>query len=284
MRRYIFLMVFSLSVVNVLSPVNFLSLANAQSFCDPELQTQESDPNAYQERDGSKINRCEGIYLQDVASSAASVTSFTTSYESLAETLYLSWENPNADNLPLTETGQVRVRAESQVFKLYYRMDTVWQQDSDDFVNDGETSSFVWSTEIVKELKLENPQELGVTAWLPATFSDGVERDVYLPLSVTTENMPLISNRYTVTVMPSAELRAVSYQVFKTNDGYATEDTMIVVDESRDLNNDYFSSGQPLEIEFALTGDPGVYYLEIEATRTNQKKSTLEVWFYHHGN
>ncbi len=274
MRRCIFFIFF------------FLTLANAQSFCDPELQIQENDPNAYQERDGSNANRCEGVYLQDVASSAASVTSFTTTYDfdEAAPSFYLSW--PNTSTLSLTPTSKVRLRAESQVFKMYYRMDTVWPLPSDSVEQNVETSSFVWPTKIIQELQLKDPEDLGVAAWLPATFSDGVERDVYLPLSVSHNKnvfvMPSPSVDYAVVVMPSSELRAVNYNVFNTKDGYVSGEEAIVTGE---LDNDYFSSGQPLEINFTLDSDTAaVYYLEIEATRTNSKKSTLEVWFYHHGN
>jgi hypothetical protein len=259
-----------------------LVLASARAqFCDPELQTQQGDPNAYQERG----DRCEGIYFQDVASSAISLTSFTTNYEALdtsKDTIELTWIQPASG--VLQPQGDLHLRADSQLFKLYYRMDTYL---------DMSDMKFSWSAKILKNLELSKP-DIGLAAWIPAELpikkdrgtsqgveqrTPGVERDVYLPLTISEFVTGPEDSAYSIMVMPSAELKGLSYRIATAYDGYAGEE----IQEKTSLDGDYFPNGRPVEIPISLPSTAtGVYYLEIEAVRTNEKKSHLEVWFYHH--
>jgi hypothetical protein len=265
-----------------------LTISQAQ-FCDPELQTPQGDPNAYQDREPGSENRCEGIYLQDVASSAISLTSFTINYDDFSDkypdSLFLTWMMPE-ENLA-KPIDKVHLRADSQVFKLYYRMDTVYPLETTENENNTKENIFNWSTQVVKNLQLTKA-ELGISAWLPAQLppdtTDGIKRDVYLPLSIlTSKGIGPSSTNYSVVVMPSSELTAIKYKIMPTTiDGYVNDDENQMI-KSDKLEDEYYPSGQPVPITFSLDVPKGVYYLEIEVTRTNSKKSHLEIWFYHHG-
>ena len=257
-------------IITVLITLCIFFQTQAQ-FCDPELQAQNGDPNAYQERDpNGEINRCEGIYLQDVASSAITLTSFTTTYEDFSggypDTVFLTWIMP--DEYLAKPIDKVHIRADSQVFKLYYRLDTVQPLD---------TNSFEWNTKVIKNLQLTN-DEIGVSAWMSAEMIGGVARDIYLPLSVLMSEDNHLNSTYSIVVMPSSELTAVKYRIYPTSNGYVS-DSESLVEET--ITGDYFPSGKKIAFNFNLDLEESIYYLEIEVTRKNSKKSHLEIWFYH---
>ena len=240
--------------------------------CDPALEILAVDANRYQERDqNADSRRCEGLYLQDVASSAIKLTSLTTTYEpfTTAQTITLAWD----ENLQ-PEEPFLHIRAESQVFKLYYRMDT--QVDVDDH-------TFNWPTTSLAALSLSK-SDVGVVAWLPVALSgvdqDVVERDVYIPLRVTQDNPPE-NKGYQVVIMPTSELTEVRYYVAAEQDGYRGPDVL----PEKALGYGYYPNGRPVSFDFTLDNQPaGVYYLEIEAERATANDSRLEIWFYHAGN
>src|SRR5438105_1489505 len=85
--------------------------------CDPGLKPAGRSDLRYEVRD----DRCEGLYLEEVAGGALEVVSFTSDFRNYP----FAREKPVL--LEWAEWGEreVRVRASGLRRKLYYRMDTV---------------------------------------------------------------------------------------------------------------------------------------------------------------
>ncbi len=91
----------------------------AAADCDPSL-TQVKTAFGYRDRG----DRCEGVYIKEVSSTALTVASFTEVFEPYdlqsSEPLHLAWDRPPGN-------ASVRLRAQSLRRRLYYRMDAVQQ-------------------------------------------------------------------------------------------------------------------------------------------------------------
>jgi hypothetical protein len=113
--------------------------------CDSQLKPLAGDPNGYRVRG----DRCEGIYIKDVAGSAnLLVASFTESFEDYdpasGTDLLIDWKAP--------ERGEVRLRAYALRRRLHYCMDTL---------RPGARTSYVWPSGLLNALSIAK-QDLGV--------------------------------------------------------------------------------------------------------------------------
>ena len=257
----------------------FVSTSGAQSdtsdFCDPALETVSENPNRYQERDAGVVSeRCEGLYIRKMSSSVIGLTSFTKTNKdfTVGQDVELSWVgggSPPTDNT-------LHIRADSQVYRLYYRMDTRVPVDG---------KSFAWPTSIVAALGM-TADDVGLAAWQPTMLGD-VERDVYLPLSVAQDGVSH-GDGYQIAIVPLVELTKVEYSVAaesKRVRGY--RDETAVFEESLPVG--FYPNGRPITIDFDLEGEgAGVYHLMIEgiprdAAGDPNPGDPLGVWFYHEG-
>ena len=160
--------------------------------CDQDLNPAATNPLAYRLRG----DRCEGVYIQDVAATALRVASFTESYESFdlaaGRPLLVEW----------TPQGTaVHIRAQSLRSRLYYRMD------SDRSAGSG---SFSWPMDLLAALRLEKP-ELGVLAWTTRRIGDA-DRTVFEPLRVRQIAAPT-PGPYRLVVVPGVQLEEIFVSV-----------------------------------------------------------------------
>jgi hypothetical protein len=147
------------------------SATSQQAGCDPTLRARADHPHGYRMRG----DRCEGIYIQDVALATLLVASLTESYESFdprrGGELHLAWSVP--------WPAAVQLRAYSLTRKLYYRMDTLQPA--------GRTT-YLWPSGLLAALDITRPN-LGVVAWMQHRFGDEY-RPIYLPLQIRQAEEP----------------------------------------------------------------------------------------------
>ena len=103
------------------SEVRPLEIALFQEIhCDPELNEPSNDPYGYHLR-GTNRDRCEGIYMRDVASNPLLIASLTAWFEdfdpSTGADLTMEWRTPG-------DAG-IHLRAYTLKHRLYYRMDSL---------------------------------------------------------------------------------------------------------------------------------------------------------------
>ena len=107
----------------LLASAQLTTLGAQQSPCDPSLLRSTQDRNGYRQRG----DRCEGVYIQAVASPALRVISFTESFENFdpasGTSLRVEWDSPPA-------RGPVHLRGNALRPHLYYRFDAIRPPDS----------------------------------------------------------------------------------------------------------------------------------------------------------
>ncbi|MEM6431104.1 MAG: hypothetical protein AAF708_17840 [Deinococcota bacterium] len=246
----------------------FTQAQDTQSFCDPGISVDEREPNAYQDID----NRCEGLFVQEVSSSVIVLTSFTRQFD-LESTgadhpATISWDIDDVTSVRSLQNSKddlLRLRANSNAFRVYYRMDTRVPLDN---------TTFDWSTTILERLSM-GKFDVGIYGFLPVSFSD-VTRNIYFPLSLSQDGN-INYEDYQVTLFPTAELEEVTYYIASVDEGYPGD---VVVPETS-LNYRNYPNATPIMFEFELTADTGLYYLNIEAERPRGRRSRREIYFYH---
>jgi hypothetical protein len=244
----------------VWSPSSSLS---QDSPCDPNLNQTFGNPNGYRLR----VDRCEGIYVKEVAgNSALVIASLTKSFEqydpALGKDLIVEW----------SAVGNERVwlRAYSLRRKLYYRMDTVRPPGS---------TSYTWPAVMLGSLDIEK-KDVGVIGWTAYNVGN-VQRNIYLPLQIAQQRRtPNTSDHYTLLLLSSVELEKVfiSLTAPETNGrpgGFLRRD--------EELGYGYYPPDHPIDIPISGLKKPGVYHLEIGATLRAGGSTATELWFYHPG-
>lgn len=227
--------------------------------CDPQLKQTSEDPNGYR----SRGDRCEGIYIREVGSTTLLVASLTESVEDFAlatgKPLLIEWTAP--------EGAEVRVRARALRHRLYYQMDTVRPPGS---------GSYIWPTALLSKFNLRK-NELGWMAWTAHPVGKATQ-DVYVPLRVR-QTGGSRSSSYQVTLVPGVELSEVFVSLAPVDkDGRIS--TYIKKDEP--LKYSYYPADRPINIPLPPLGEPGIYNLEIKATRrAGGGASVPSLWFYH---
>ena len=231
--------------------------------CDPGLNQTIGDPNGYRLRG----DRCEGIYIKEVAgSSTLVVVSMTESFEQYDATsgksLYVEW--------PALGNERVWLRAYSLRRKLYYRMDAFRPPGS---------ARYMWPSGTLDALGIEK-KDLGIVGWTPYTVGNA-KRDVYLPLRITQQD-GLIGGfkNYKVLLLSSVELEKVFISLVSL-DFNGRPDTFIRRDE--ELGYGYYPPDRPIDISISGMRKPGIYHLEIGATLRTGGSAATELWFYHSG-
>ena len=228
--------------------------------CDPHLVQPSADPNGYRLRG----DRCEGIYIQDVAGSPLFIASWTESfadYDLLSnEPLVIAWDS-------LRGAGAVRLRAQGLRRRLYYRMDAIRPQGS---------GSFAWHSELLGGLRIPR-RDVGVVGIARARVDDAV-RDVYLPLRITQTGKPVPSGGYQLVLLPGVELREIFLTLSSVAPGKSA-----VLKNAEPLGYGYYPAERALQIPISGMRAPGLYHLEIAATLSSGGASTVDLWFYHAG-
>jgi hypothetical protein len=232
-----------------------------ESHCDPQLKQTSDDPNGYRPRG----DRCEGVYIREVASTTLLVASLTDSVEDFnagnGKPLLVEWAAP--------ESGEVHIRAHSLRHRLYYRMDTVRPPGS---------KSYTWPTNLLSTFNLRR-NELGWIAWTNYAVGS-TTREVYLPLRVRQTESPR-SSGYQLVLLPGVELSEVYISLAPVGrDGRAG--AFIKKDEP--LKYGFYPADRLIAVALPVLGTPGIYWVEIKAVRrTGGAASAPPIWFYHSG-
>ena len=230
--------------------------------CDSQLQPLAGDSNGYRVRG----DRCEGIYIKEVAGGAnLLVASFTESFEDYnpasGTDLLIDWKAP--------ERGEVRLRAYALKRRLYYRMDTLRPSNS---------ASFVWPSGLLTVLSIAK-RDLGVVGWMSYRVGDA-KREVYLPLKIRPRGVTSRSKSYQLILLPGAELSEVFITLAHVGaDGFSDR----YVKKGAPLSYGYYPAERGIMIPIPELPVPGVYSMEIGATLKDSGASTTRLWFYHGG-
>jgi len=231
------------------------------SHCDPDLRPPKNDPYAYQLRG----DRCEGIYIRDVAGTTLDVVSLTESVEEFSPAagsdLLIEWSS--APNVAL------HLRAHALRPRLYYQMDTLRPAGS---------ASYSWPADLLRELKLMR-NEIGVLGW-SSRMIGGTERTIYFPLRVSQQKPVLRSPSYKLVLLPGVELDEVFISLAPVGeDGHPG---VFIVDD-KSLERGYYPADKPVAIDLPPLRIPGLYYLEIGAKLRTGGSSAARIWFYSGG-
>ena len=225
--------------------------------CDPLLEQPATNPYGYRLRG----DRCEGIFVQQVAGTTLLIASFTESFDKydvrITRHLDIRWTAPAESPIQLRAYGLRR--------KLYYRMDTT---------QSSATGSYTWPTEVLAALNVGQP-ELGVVGWTRYRVGR-VDRDVYLPLQIGPHRAR--SETYTLVLLPGVPLSEVYVSMAAVGvDGRPTS----FIRNEEPLKYNYYPAERPVDIPISRPSAPGIYYLLIGATMQSGGSVTAELWIYH---
>jgi hypothetical protein len=227
--------------------------------CDPNLEQPKENPYGYRLRG----DRCEGMYVKQVASTTLLVASFTEAFGdydfSSNKDLVVEWKTLGNE--------RVRLRAQGLKRKLYYRMDTV---------RSPEAQSFNWPVGLLAALAIPR-QDIGVVGW--TRYSAGtMEKEVYLPLRINQKKDKNRVGTYTVVLLPGAELSEVYVSLATVGrDGHPQS----FLRDGIALGYNYYPADRRIDIPISDLKTPGLYYVEIGATLKTGGSATVEFWFYH---
>lgn len=237
------------------------SIFPQENHCDPQLRQSTDDPYGYRLRN----DRCEGIYIREVASTPLLVASLTESVEdfdlTVNQNLVVEWTAPGP------ASADIHLRALALRHRLYYRMDTIRAAGS---------ASYVWPPNLLATLNLHR-SDLGIVAWT-SYVQGNTKRDVYLPLRIRQQGAANKSHGYQLTLLPGVDLAEVFVSLAPTKpDG--SPGAFIKKDQA--LGYGYYPAERGITLSIPELKTPGVYYLEIGATLRDGSSSTAQVWFYH---
>ena len=230
--------------------------------CDSSLSQPSNDPYAYRQRG----DRCEGVYIQAVASPSLRVVSWTETFEDFdaaaGTDLRLEWSAPPG-------AGPVHLRANALRRHLYYRFDAIRPESS---------TSYTWPAAMLRGLALAKP-ELGIVAWVTQPVGSGT-RDIHLPVRLTQRASAQPAGRYQLVLVPGAELVDIFLSLAPVNpDGQAGA----FIQRDRRLERGFYPAERGIAIPIAGPARPGVYYLQISATLRAGGSASSRLWFYHPG-
>jgi hypothetical protein len=243
--------------------------AAQKEFCDPGLPASATNPVHYQARGSAKEqnDRCEGIYVREVAGASMLIASFTASFSdfdaSIAEPLRIEWPAIPAFSAP------VRLRAYGLRQKLYYRMDTA---------KPPRPGTFTWPTSVLAALNIRR-DDVGVVGWTERPVGP-TKRNVYLPLRVRQRQASAANDGYRVVLVPGRELSEV-YITVATVDAQGKRAKY--VRKGVPLQLGYYPAGKAIVVPVTDPGTAGVYYLELAATLRSGGSAAVDLWFYHAG-
>jgi hypothetical protein len=225
--------------------------------CDSLLVQPPSNPNGYRLRG----DRCEGVFVQEVAGTPLLVASFTASFDQFdvrtAQNLEIGWSAPIE--------GPVHLRAYGLRRKLYYRMDTT---------QPSTRRPYSWPADVLAALNI--PQtEIGVVGWIRDRVGK-VDRDVYLPLQVG-QKRPR-PETYTLVLLPGVALSEVYVSVaIVGGDGRAAK----YIRDEEPLKYNYYPAERGIDVPISRLPTAGIYYMLIGAEIQSGGSLTTELWFYH---
>jgi hypothetical protein len=233
--------------------------AMGQEVCDTSLSAPQGSPHGYRLRG----DRCEGIYVQELAGTTLKVAALIESFEDYsltgAQDLRVAWT-------PLGE-GTVSLRAWGLKPRLYYRMDTT---------QSAARASYSWPTGILASLNIRR-QDAGVLGWVQWDIG-GIKQRVYLPLRISQQRDPVRSDSYQVVLLPGRQLSEVYIRLAPV---YADGRLGKLLRDGEPLQYGHYPAERGIVIPISGAKVPGIYYLEIGADLAGGGVATTQLYFFH---
>jgi hypothetical protein len=232
-----------------------------RSHCDPSLAPSSNYPYKYAERG----DRCEGVYVRLVGSSALTLLSFTSAFEAFdpksGQPLVLEWVSP-------PKGAEVRLRAVTTRPHLYYRMDTS--------VRAGE-SRYAWPTDVLAAMGLGRA-DVGLVGSTRDVSGD-TEQEILLPLTASPKPPASIvgARPFTLLAQSSAQLSELFVTVSSLTADGGGERT---VQPARELGYGYYPADDAIEIPIEAPAARGVYAVQLGAKLRGGGVATLRFLFY----
>jgi len=259
-RRWI-----SLSLVLLALPLFGGPLAVSQlDPCDPYLLQPKENPLGYRLR-GEQGDRCEGQYIEQVASTALSVASLTKTFEKYN----LNSDRPLHIQWPKLGEQDIRLRAHGIKWKLYYRMDTV---------RSAGTTTFQWPIGILSALHIQK-NSVGIVGWTYEKVGDTTQK-IYLPLRVTQSEKLPSKEAYRLVLWPGVQLKEVYISLAKIDDAGRPQEFL---QEGKPLEYGFYPAQRAIPVSLSGVQTSGIYKVTISATLESGGATTKEFWFYHQG-
>jgi hypothetical protein len=252
--------------------LSFLSfaapLAAQDSPCDPAVERNAKGGSlGYR----SRGDHCEGLYATDVAATMMWVASLTVAFAeydlSSTAPLHVSWSAPQGKLTHLRAHGIKR--------DLYYRMDLPRATGTD---------SWQWPTDVLAAQGIER-SDIGVLGWVDESVG-AVEYELFVPVSVTLPGTMQASSgagSYEMIVVPNVRLEEVYVSLAKVDTvGDRPEGEYIKKQEA--LGQRVYPTQRPIKIQLSEFTEPGIYLVEVTATRSDGRPVTMDpMWVYHPG-
>lgn len=232
--------------------------AASAPYCDALLDRTPDSPMAYKDRG----DRCEGLYIKQVASTTLLIASFTESFEEFdpasGKALRIEWAKvPGNPNLHLRAHGLKR--------RLYYRMDAAALNG---------ISHYDWPSDILASLGVHR-SDIGVVG-ISRSRVGTVEHDIYVPLQIRQATDATRTDTYKLIVVPGVELQELYLSVDAlTGDGRVSR----VLKEGQPLGYGFYPAERGVEIPVSGMTGAGLYRVRIGATVRSGGTSTVELWF-----
>jgi hypothetical protein len=237
--------------------------STAVSPCDPKLIPPKGDPLAY----GRRGERCEGLYVLEVAGSAGlSLVAFTAAAVAGPlkpdDRLHVQW--PLVPGNPAMHLRAVSLRP-----RVYYRMDAVRAPDTD---------RFEWPANLVVQLNLSG-SELGVVGWVRQTIGEKTD-DVYVPVRIGTSPEPASKGYYVAQIVPGAELAELFVTLAAIGpDG--RDEKYLKRDEP--LKYGFYPAGRAISLKLPALPAAGLYRLRLGALVKSGGAANTVFVFRHSG-
>jgi hypothetical protein len=232
--------------------------------CTPEdLKISPTDPLRYQQVE----DRCEGTYIQQVASATLELVSLTESVEAFdvntGKDLLIEWT-------PVSGTKMLHIQSLSIRPKVYYRMNKSVPIDG---------IPYRWSMTRLPNANISSNRDLGFTGQTRYVYKDK-EFDVYLPLRIRQQGQAQRSQNYRVVLLPGRELTEVLFSLATVN-AEGRSGTYLKTKES--LGSGYYPTEQGIDLVIPKPAKAGLYALQIEATMKSGGTVSIQCYFYHAG-
>lgn len=236
-----------------------------QNYCDPNLQTDPQNRNAYSMRNGN--DRCEGVYAEGKSGDTnLLIASFTETFDNFdantGKPLILEWSAPNQSRL--------KIRSYSLVQKRHYRMDTL---------RDLNQGSYSWDTSVLAALDFRKSQ-IGIVGWTETSIGNQ-KRSLYIPLRVSQSQKPARSRMLQLLIVPGLELREVKISLSLLG---ANGKPPTVLKKNAQLSGDFYPEHQAFPVAMPALEKSGTYFLSIGAVTRQGTPVSNELWFYYSAN
>lgn len=221
-------------------------LAAQRRWCDPELRPADQSTLAY----GPRGDRCEGLFIKDVAGTTLSILSLTAAFEEYDPasdpSLHLTWSARAGDSL------RIQVRAVQP--NLFFGMDTE---------RPISTGSYEWPTGVLSTLNIRRA-DIGLLAW---TLVKRPSRTlmVHVPVSVARGAGPVPITGYSLVVYPVMELREVYLTLGPADSTGQPIRSALIRNHVAQLQG-YYPAERPIQLSLPALRTPGIYYLQVTGT------------------